>query len=333
MIEIPIARVYDEIVEYYQNLDIRSEIFERVGLEIAIETGDGTRHLTGYTTEEDALLNHTKAYRIYDSEDQKESDLIKLRRYLSSSFSYLMKNVFYLDLSRIRKKRTYYIPEKDYPVIKEILLRSVSQHEFDRIIGEWLNGKIRDDDYHAISDLSERLFSLIRNIDGIDAQTANQWITALQIALRSYMAYAMVEAENNLRSLFSSSLPFVLKGNGFQSEHIHHEQIAQELDTELNHLCKNAEDNILQALYQYLNTVDFEKIKSSTAFPPVELLKLKSVCEYLYGRDLVKKDLPNANIVDTATQYFITVDRTYEEKLKARKKKDHERHQRNKQQK
>ena len=144
--------------------------------------------------EDDVYMNRRFAYFKHKSLDQKENDMETIRNYLTKHFSYLMKNVFYVDMEKYKAGRSFFIYKKDAEIFRVILLRSVSQNQHDIIIRKWLEGKIRQDDYHAIVELCHRLFVLIENTNA-DSEVKNQWIEALSIALRIDLAYTMTEIE------------------------------------------------------------------------------------------------------------------------------------------
>ena len=186
-----VTRIYDEIIEYYNSIEFENLELDDLNDYPYIDT----------------------AYRQYDLENQMESINApeSLKRYLIKHFAYLMKNVFYLDMKKFKAKGakgSYFVYTKDSPIIKEILLRSVSQNEHDVIIGRWLEGKIKDDSYYELVELSERLFQLIQQTDTVKQDVKNQWITALKISLQTEFAYTMTEMEFIVRQLFSFSLPF-----------------------------------------------------------------------------------------------------------------------------
>ncbi len=94
-----------------------------------------------------------------------------IKRRLTDNFAFLMRNVFYLNLEKFKckgGKGTFFIDRKDVPVIREILLRSVSDNDNDLIIGRWLKGKVSDHDYYAITELGNRLFDVIHQISDTD---------------------------------------------------------------------------------------------------------------------------------------------------------------------
>lgn len=326
---IPVTEIYDEIIEYYRKTKYKKLIFDALDYTPTISINGITQALSP-PTEEETLLLQDEAYRIFKSDDKMETDLETTHTYLTKHFAYLMKNVFYLDPRLFRRGRTYAVPEQDVPIVKELLLRSVSQHDFDLIIGRWLKGKIMDNSYGEIYQLSVRLFHLICSIPDVEQEQKDRWITALRIALRSDLAYAVSEAELTIQGIFSNSLPFVPQGDGFDPQSVCQAKIAEEMDTILNDLGKRAQDESVKAVYQYLKSADFKRMTDPDAFPPVELLEMKSVCEYMYKSDYLKGIFPNADQVDAFTKHFLTIDKDFAQKKNDRKKTDQQRYQRNK---
>ena len=329
---VPVTEIYDYIIEYYENTDYKKLISKILNSKSTLISNGKVIIEFDPPDEDEALFRQEKAFRIFKSDDEMETDLETTRKYLTMHFAYLMKNVFCLDLKLFRMGKTFAVPEQDVPIVKEILLRSVSQHDFDLIIGRWLKGKIKDDSYADIYELSKRLFHLIRSIPDVEQERKDRWITALRMALRSDLAYAVSEAEYLIQEVFSYSLTFVPKGDGFDPQSFLEEKIAEEMYSFLNDLAKRAEDESRKAIYQYLQSADYERMTSPEAFPPVELLEMKSVCEYMYESDYLKDIFPNANQVDIFTNYFLTIDKAFAEKRKARKRTDQQRYQRKKSQ-
>lgn len=326
---IPLTVIYDDITRYYRNTHHKELIFDALDDTPTIKCNGIVKELNP-PDEDEALIGQDEAYRIFESDDKKDTTLETIRNYLGKHFAYLMQYVFYLNLKQFRMGKTYAIPEQDVPIVKEILLRSVSQHEFDLIIGKWLKGEIADNAYSEIVELSNRLFHLINNIDGVEPERKKRWITALRIALRYDLAYAITETEYVIRGIFEDALPFVPHGDGFDPKIVHQEQITETILNCLHHLGKQAQDESVKAVYQYLQSADFERITSPEAFPPVELMEMKSICEHLFENEQLTKQMPNADHVTAFTEYFISVDKSYQEKLKARKKTDRKRYERKK---
>ncbi len=332
------SELYTEIVDYYRKTDLNDLILGGlIDKDTVIVTGK--RNSLSLDVQ-DALIQQDRAYRIYPSRkeidddpkasEKKDKDLEKVRRYLTDRFSYLMRFVFCLDLRKYRENGSYAVPAQDAPVIKEILLRSVSEHDFDLIIGKWLKGQIADNAYGEIVELSKRLFHLIRNINNVEPERKERWITALRIALRTDLAYTVTEAMFTIHDIFSKALPFVPHGGGFDPKSVYQAQIGESILNYLYDLGKQAQDESVKAVYQYLQSADFERITSPEAFPSVELMEMKSICEHLFGNKGLTELMPNADRVAAFTEYFISVDKSYLEKLTARKETDRKRYERKK---
>lgn len=288
--------------------------------------------------EDDVFMGRRFAYRKHESLDKKENDIEKINDYLPKYFNYLMKNVFYVDMEKYKAKGSrgsFFIYKKDAEIFRVILLRSVSQNKIDQIIRYWLEGKISVDDYHAIVELSHRLFVLI---DSTDAEPAvkEQWIEALGIALRTDLAYTMTKVEFAVKEIFRKSLPFKVNYTGLtKSNESAYTNICQSYFTdsilaELDTNDMTAQNTIHNIVCEYLKTTDFEKMKEAESFPPVELLKMKSICDIIYPVDNMDKTLPNIDMINTYGDYFASIDKEYLNKIEERKKRDQERYQKNK---
>lgn len=65
--------------------------------------------------------------------------------------------------------------------------------------------------------------------------------------------------------------------------------------------------------------------------PPIELLKLKWVCEYVCANSYIKEIIENSEIIDRAIDYFVSIDKELTNKLERTKELDKQRYQRKKQ--
>lgn len=287
--------------------------------------------------EDDIFMNRRFAYRKHESLDQKETDIETISNYLPKHFRYLMQNVFYVDMKKYKAKGSrgsYFIYKKDAEIFRVILLKSVSQNQHDLIIRRWLEGKISKNDYHEIVELAHRLFVLIENTKA-DSEVKKQWIEALSIALQIDFAYTMVEIEFTVKEIFSSSLPFKVNNSDStkdtKSEYssICHAYFKDSILAELDTNDMTAQNTILSMVCEYLKTTDFDKMNDNESFPPVELLKMKCICEMLYPVKNVDKSFPNVKMINTYGNYFTSIDKEFMKKIENRKKIDQERYQRN----
>lgn len=127
-----ITSIYDEIIEYYESVSFEDEAFSSPpdkyivnGRALEIKSADLDEYYS------DFLYQSDNAYILLDDYDRE-----RIKRYLTRNFSYLMNNVLYINMRRFRFRNTYFINYKDAPIIKGILLRSVSQHPRDIIISK-----------------------------------------------------------------------------------------------------------------------------------------------------------------------------------------------------
>lgn len=320
---IVVTSLYSEIIEYYNKFELESSMLES--------------ELNEYK-EYDIIDQRMCAYRIYESSNQMYNDNEKVKRYLTKHFSYLMKNVFYLDMNKFKakgSKGSFFIYKRDAPVVKEILLRSVSQNEDDVIVSEWLDGKIRDNDYDKIVELSVRLFHVIEQLKNVELEIKRKWITALKLAIRTDLAYTMTEVQFMVLEIFSNSLPFKLELNDATQNDTEdfkacHSYFSNSILNRLNADGMNAQNSMFKIVYSYLETVDFDKLIDTNSFPPVELLQLKSVCEILYPELLLESVFPNIDKIKEYINYFISIDADYTKRLENRKRNDRNRYKRNK---
>jgi len=330
MEEVIITGIYTNIIEYYQSQPQEEAVFDNIQDSVMIVNGEKI-----IFREED--LNKWYFDRLFDSDCAyvEKFDEDTMRRYLSKHFSYLMKNVFYIELKLFKakgSKGSFYIYFKDSPIIKEILLRSVSDNKRDIIIRKWLDGKIEDYSYHEIVELSSRLFEIINRLDDVDPNVKEQWITALSYALRSDLAYTMIEVEFTLLSVFSNSFPFTFGTNKETKDGIiTHNQISASIINCANSLGEKAQNLTHAMVFDYLESINFEMILKEKTLPPIELLKLKWVCEYVCANSYIKEIIENSEVIDRAIDYFVSIDKELANKVKRTKELDKQRYQHKKQ--
>lgn len=330
--KIPVTQVYNEILDYYVATNYMDLIRDDL-VDSEIETD------VPAMSENEALLLCEAPYRIFASEDQKETSVETLRRYLTTHFSYLMRYVLCVDPKRFKKGNSSFIYDTDYTIIKEILLRSISENDRDLIVGKWLKGKIPSDSYYEIVDLFNRLTELIHDTDS-PSDVQKRWITAFSLVLHPDRAYAYVTMNDALNSFFSHSLPFTpdldsrnpesLPFSSLDSLNVSEEQYAANIGERMRGLSALDPGSLLKVLLSYIDSVDFEELRRDDSFPPVKLLQLRSVCECLYNNRWLQEYMPKADQIDAFMDYFISIDRSWAEKQKHRKDKDKQRYEDNK---
>ena len=324
--------IFTSVKDYVEEVNNRKDNNSDIIYEIR-----SSNKITDDLREDDVIMGRRFAYRKHKSLDKKETDIETIRSYLSKYFSYLMKNVFYVDMKKYKAKGSrgsYFIYKKDAEIFRVILFRSVSQNKRDQIIRKWLEGKISEDDYHDIVELSHRLFVLIDNTDAEPA-VKEQWIEALRIALGTDLAYTMTEVEVAIKEIFRKSLPFKVnntslsKNNESAYPNICQSYFMDSILAELTTYDMTAQNTMLSIVSEYLKTTDFEKMKETESFPPVEQLKIKSICDMLYPVGNMYKSFPNVDILNAYGDFFASIDEEYLKKIEERKKRDQERYQKN----
>ena len=105
-----------------------------------------------------------------------------------------------------------------------------------------------------------------------------------------------------------------------------HSQLSDLLINFTNSIHEQVKSSTVQAVYKYLETTDLDSIIANNDLPPVELLKLKSISEYMYSHPQVTKSFPNSIIVAKIIKYFKSVDKDFIDKSERRKAKDKERY-------
>lgn len=324
--------IFTSVKDYVEEVNNRKDNNSDIIYEIR-----SSNKITDDLREDDVIMGRRFAYRKHKSLDKKETDIETIRSYLSKYFSYLMKNVFYVDMKKYKAKGSrgsYFIYKKDAEIFRVILFRSVSQNKRDQIIRKWLEGKISEDDYHDIVELSHRLFVLIDNTDAEPA-VKEQWIEAFRIALGTDLAYTMTEVEVAIKEIFRKSLPFKVnntslsKNNESAYPNICQSYFMDSILAELTTYDMTAQNTMLSIVSEYLKTTDFEKMKETESFPPVEQLKIKSICDMLYPVGNMYKSFPNVDIINAYGDFFASIDEEYLKKIEERKKRDQERYQKN----
>lgn len=352
-----ITEIYNEIIKHYRDLDFQ-KLIEEALKSGSVSTINGEKLHFRYSVS-DALFDQDKAYRQKDTQTDCENDLEKIRRYLTDYFKYLMQNVLCLDMKLFRSGNTYSVNEKDAPIIKEILLRACSHHEKDLIIGKWLSGKIRERSYDEIVLLNNRLVEVINDLphDTCDPDTAERWKEALRLALRTDLARAMDEMEFSLWSLFTQAIPFQVENTALPAEDVKDVSLSdvyQRMEGYLGDCGRKLQEKVLNVLYYYFDSLDYERLRSVDTFPPVELMQLKNVCLLLAKSDLKaymddmiagyeKNDrteennltedesdmihlFPNPDKIEEYMIYFRAIEKAYQAKQEERKGKDRDYH-------
>ena len=323
MAKVRIADVYNSIISYYKDLDqekVRKEL--RVSKEDAWRTKEFLDNsfselsdeawLRWYESELINPFNVEYAYRIYPDDldgENLDKKLESVAIYLRRHFRYLMQNVFYIDMKSMKSGRTYCIDEVDRPIIQEILLRSVSMNIQDDIIARWLDGKISDDSYSEIEQLSDRLFYLIYQVQESDEITKDRWTSTLKLALRSDMAHTMTEADLLLRQIFSDALPFkyeVRDSEGICFENLDIEQICHKITSVLNDIAKNVQHTKFACAYQFVEENGEDNLLAMDSFPPYKLMLMLYACRVFYQVDL--------NIVRNLLTYLSSPSHTLRQK-------------------
>ena len=332
MSEMLVTEIYDEIITYYRDLNYKALIFDALDDQDAI-TINGETRLLSPPDEAEALFFQDEAYYIFESEDQKETRLETLRSYLSAHFLYLLKDVFYLEMKKFKKRRTYFVSETDYPIIKEILLRSISQKEQDLIIGKWLNGQVADNSYYELSELSERLYEIISHLTNTPCEVKERWMTALRLALRTELANAIIESEFMIKQIFSYTLPFRVEHQEVPLDAaaaVCQTDVYRSLQKQFDMHGQKTQSELYQVIYHYLENVDFEKLLKYDTVPPVELMQMKCVCELLVEYESFINALPYADKITKLINHFISVDKGTQAKKTQRIDYDKKRYQKNK---
>lgn len=341
MEKIIITQIYSEILEYYKTYpqydDDSPEPTNQIivnGNAFPIKTTAKDAWEANEQEFQDSLFERDIPYikeESFNSKDEKGYE--RIRRYLSKHFSYLMRNVLYINMNSIKAEDSngsFFIYQKDAAIIKEILLRSVSQNEMDLIIGQWLDGKIRDNDYDSITELSSRLFGVINQNEVAEPSVKEQWIETLKYALRTDLAYTMTEIEYSLKDAFSFSLPFTIEQN---NDTINHSYVSNSIINSVNAIREKAQKSFFYNISKYMESVEPDQIINSTDIPPIELIKLKCACERIHEHRDIMKQFPNINKFKLAIQYFLSVDKDFNTKLKNRKINDKNRYENKKSQK
>jgi hypothetical protein len=288
------------------------------------------------------IIDYFKPEMIEDDDfeflDKWETVRETLKNYLSKHFRYLMKNVFYLDMKNYRakgSKGSYYIYEKDAPIFYEILLHSVSQNEHDLIIRQWLNGKIKYNDYYAITELSDRLFPLILNNEKATSEVKESWIEVLSIVLRTDLAYTMMEVEFTIGEIFSRSLPFKVNEKipindaDKTNYEICDSFLKDKIVNQFNAYDMQAQNSRFNIVYNYLQDFDYNILNDAEAFPPIELMKLKSIFEMPFTLEILKPILKNYDKIEEYIEYFKSIDKDFRKKQEHQKELDRERYRKN----
>ena len=90
---------------------------------------------------------------------------------------------------------------------------------------------------------------------------------------------------------------------------------------------------MVKPVYYFLNSTDDEKLALNGLLPPIELIKMKSICRMLSHYPSLADELPNRELVDKYSEYFISINKEHKDKIKQKATSDRKRYLRKKKQK
>ena len=159
--------------------------------------------------------------------------------------------------------------------------------------------------------------------------------------------------EFSLWSIFTQAIPFQVKHSALSAEDVGDVSLSdvyQRMEGYLGDCGRKLQEKVLNVLYYYFDSLDYERLRSDDTFPPVELLQLKNVCLLLEKRDMKayiddkfagyeKNDLiddesdmhfeydtirlfPHPNKIEEYMNYFRAIEKAYQEKQEKRKERD-----------
>ncbi len=109
-------------------------------------------------------------------------DISSKESLLKKKYAFLFRKVLMRNRNTYKKKGNNMVPMIDAPIIRELLIKSVSPEDNDQIIVKWFNGKIDKDNSEAVIALFNSISTIISKLsytNQIDQVTAEEWRAAI----------------------------------------------------------------------------------------------------------------------------------------------------------
>jgi hypothetical protein len=90
-----------------------------------------------------------------------------------------------------------------------------------------------------------------------------------------------------------------------------------------------AQNSRFNIVYNYLQDFDYNILNDAEAFPPIELMKLKSIFEMPFTLEILKPILKNYDKIEEYIEYFKSIDKDFRKKQEHQKELDRERYRKN----
>lgn len=134
-------------------------------------------------------------------EDVDEVDVDSKISLLRKKFNYLINNILFQNREDFKERGRVNVPLTDAPVIRELLIKAVSEDKKDELFVDWFNGKIKSTDYMKIYMLRPTVYLLINRLfrkGEIGGVTADEWISAIDASLNYDSAISSMRIQSEI---------------------------------------------------------------------------------------------------------------------------------------
>lgn len=154
-------------------------------------------------------MSNNEVFEISELYTEIVYDYIGDDRNMRNKTSYLIRNILSINPEELKKHdgkttKSYFFKIEDRPVIKELLIRSVSTSPEDAEFVDWFNGSIKPDDYRKILSLYNKFNRLINDSydnDVINIHTASKWDRIIKNSLNVVAAQIIVPIIDGIEGL------------------------------------------------------------------------------------------------------------------------------------
>lgn len=279
------------------------------------------------------MSNFIKVQEIYKeiinyygwNKDEVTNDIDDASKYrlLRNKYAFLMKKVMLRDRCEFKKQRNSMIPEKDAPVIKELLIRAVSnkkEAEENAIIVDWFNGRLDTKDSYTSILLYNSIKPIIMDLSYhgiIDEVTMNEWLLAIGASINYNTAENTAKVKEAIECFRNHALALnqnidvgsIIIGEEDESRFYHSKGSKQMFDVEnepMSLILKKAssQDDYLNILGQVLQLLEGDAMVKA-----IERIKICAKWKSVFNNDKADFAVQTESL---ASEYTIWFQRVYE---------------------
>lgn len=247
-------------------------------------------------------------------------DILSKESLLKKKYAFLFRKVLMRNRNTYKKKGNNMVPMIDAPIIRELLIKSVSPKDNDQIIVKWFNGKIDKDNSEAVIALFNSISTIISKLsytNQIDQVTAEEWRAAIASSTNYDVACSTLNIKEQIEKIRSSSLALnnnirmgdIIYSPGDGRRYFDHiaEQINFDVENvPLSELLKSAssQNDYLKIVSKVLELVDRAAMENA----------ISQICFMASLKNLFGLQKADSGITDEslASEYIIWYQRIYE---------------------